>query len=314
MFKHLNFQPLPGLASPHMQMFLSNFGPTGNEPSSAPTLFSLTDGDRLSCQISTPKTWKNTDPTSVLVHGVGGSHQSPYMVRMSRKLYNANQRVVRINLRGAGSGAGLCKKPYNCGSSHDVWSVLHELKKSTPQSSIQLTGFSLGGALIIKMAGEQGEKANNVIDKMTAVCPVLDLIQTVKYITDKSNWLYHRYYLKKILEQGSAWVKEGSLSSISSIKDFDDTVTAPLWGYQDANDYYRQCSSLQFLPDVKVPCNVLLAADDPFIDHKLVTQSKCHSNTNVWLTSHGAHMGFLGSGDNVKGPYWMDNLLLQWNS
>jgi len=310
MFKTLDFKPLPGFSSPHLQMIFANYGPRGKEPPSKSTLIKLSDGDVLSCEVSTPAKWSEGSRTIIMVHGVGGSHQSPYMIRLSRKFFAAGNRVVRINLRGAGSGEGLNNKPYNCGTSHDVWEVVKFLKNETPKTKINVLGFSLGGSVALKMGGELGEEANEHIDRIMAVCPVLDLIHTVKKISLKSNWIYHQYYLKKVLEQGRRWVGD---KVIPTLKAFDDHVTAPLWGYEDADDYYRRCSSFQFIPSIKVPCKILLAADDPFIDPHALHDVQLPSNAHIWVTSHGGHMGYIGWGNNQQGPYWMDKQLMEWN-
>lgn len=310
MYHSLAFNPTPGLASPHAQMFLANFGPTGTEPPATKLLVELPDGDKLSCEVSTPPNWQPDFPTLVMVHGAGGSHLSPYMIRVGRRFFHANYRVVRINMRGAGSGVELCNLPYNFGTSQDIWEVVKKLKKDTPHSSIRLLGFSMGGSLIIKMCGELGEKAQEYVEGITAVCPVLDLVQTVKNISLKSNWLYHRYFLKKFLSQGRKWTGNRMLKSI---QEFDEHVTAPLWGYKNAVDYYEQCSSCKFISNVKVSCDVLLAADDPFIDPLVLKQFKLSPYTKVWVTKHGGHMGFIGSDQSIQGPFWMDKLLLKWH-
>lgn len=311
MFKVLNFQPLLGLSSPHAQMVFSNLVPTGKEPPSKNLLFSLNDGDKLSCEISTPPQWQPHQLTIVMVHGLGGSHQSPYMIRLSRKFYHLGLRSVRINLRGCGSGFGLNQLPYHSGNSHDVWSILEKLKNETPFSPINILGFSLGGNVILKMAGEQGRKGGELLNRIMTICPVLDLEESVKSLSKKNNWLYHRYYLKKIHEQGHKWIKN---NPISSIFEFDEKITAPLWGYSNAKDYYEKCSSHQFLSNIQIPCDVLLAADDPFIDYNIIKHARISPSTNVWLTMKGGHMGFIARGTVQQDFFWMDKLLINWNS
>lgn len=308
MFKTFDFHPLPGLKSPHLQMFFANFGPKGIEPPSQSVHFALNDGDRLSCEVSTPILWQLHQPTIALVHGLGGSHQSGYMIRLSRKLYQSGIRVVRINLRGCGSGKGMNQLPYNSGNSHDVWTVIQKLKAETPLSPITLIGFSLGGNLILKMAGELGSRASMHLKKMIAVCPVLDIAQSVLSIARKPHWLYHKYYLKSIFQQGQNWIRD---KTIRSIYDFDDKVTAPLWGYKNAHDYYDKCSSSKFIAHVEVPCDLLLAADDPFIDHNLLKHVKIPAQINAWLTSRGGHMGYIGWAGKGHGVYCLDQILLE---
>lgn len=311
MFKILDFLPYPGLASPHLQLFFTNFSLAGKAPHSKSLIVPLSDGDCLSCEVSTPPNWQPHFATIAMVHGLGGSHDSKYMIRLSRKFYHHGIRVVRINLRGCGSGKGLNQRPYNNGNSHDVYEVLLALKAQTPLSPINLIGFSLGGSIILKMAGELGEMAHTLVNHLFAVCPVLDIAQSVDSIAEKKNWFYQKYFLAKLADQGHRWIKE---KKISSLREIDEKITAPLWGYLSADDYYKKCSSYQFIDNIRVPCDLLLAADDPFIDYTIMQRiKKVPSSTSVWLTSTGSHLGFIGYGENQKAYFWMDKWLLKQN-
>lgn len=311
MFQTLDFRPLPGLSSPHLQMLFACYTPAGEEAPSKSIIVNLSDGDQLSLQVSTPEKWQPHDETLVLLHGLGGSHLSPYMVRLSRKFYAAGWRVVRINLRGCGSGAGLNKKSYSSGDSQDIVAVLKQLKKTDPQSSIRLVGFSLGGNIILKMAGELGESASALVERMIAICSPLDLEETLQMVSRRSNRLYHRYYLSQVLKQGERWVQD---QRIDSIQDFDDKITVPLRGYSSRRNYYETCSSLAYIPKIRVPCDLLFASDDPFIDHTALARIKLSGTTRAYLTGKGAHMGFIGRDRNERGIFWMDQFLLDWSS
>lgn len=306
MFKLLNFRPVPGLTSPSLQMIISNFSPPGNAPLSQSLLVSLADGDQLSCEISTPISWQPHNFTIAMVHGLGGSHLSSYMIRLSRKFFQHGMRVVRINLRGCGTGKGLNCLPYNNGNSDDVRTVLETLKAKAPLSPIVLIGFSLGGNVALKMAGELGDQAATLLSRLFAVCPVLDIADAVYRISQKKNWIYHRYYLRTLRQQGKQWLK-GKV--ISSMHDIDEQVTAPLWGYKNAQDYYEKCSSCKYIKNICITCDLLLAADDPFIDYNILKHIKLSSTTNVWITPFGSHMGFLGRTSHEHDIYWMDHWL-----
>ena len=141
---NLNFHPLPWMTSSHLQTIVSSFLHSGLPPPSKKWLIDLGHNDYLSCEVSIPIAWKQSDQTVVLVHGMGGSHSSGYMIRMSRKLYLKGNKVVRINLRGCGSGKGLSKLLYHGGTSGDVLKVIQSLKETAPFSEIVLIGFSLG--------------------------------------------------------------------------------------------------------------------------------------------------------------------------
>jgi uncharacterized protein len=308
LFKHLDFRPLKGLFSPHLQTVFTTFSPAGHPPESTSLHVKVSEGDILSCKISTPKGWTPNQLTVALLHGLGGSEDSHYMIRLSRKFHHAGVRSVRINLRGCGSGVNLNKLPYTCGDSHDIKAVLETLKNDTPHSPIHLIGFSLGGNIIMKMAGELGDKALELVDRIIAVCPVIDLANSLDLITKQSHGLYHRYYLSQIREQGKKWIRN---MKISSIYEYDKRVTVPLWGYANNHDYYDKCSSRRHLSNIKVTCDLLMAADDPFIDYSILRNSKLSLTTNAWLSRHGGHMGFIGRSDKKKDIYWLDHFLVE---
>lgn len=143
-YKKLHFQPFWGLSSKHLQMIVAVFFPQKKSFTSTQHLIDIGNGDQLSCEVSIPTDWMQDHNTTVLIHGLGGSHSSGYMVRIAHKFYKKGHKVVRINLRNCGSGKGLSKLPYNAGNSEDVFKVLQALKKDAPNSNISVIGFSLG--------------------------------------------------------------------------------------------------------------------------------------------------------------------------
>lgn len=304
--KPLSFNPAFGLSSKHAQMIVSAFLPIGHEPPSEEFVVDLEHGDKLSCQISTSPTWKNPGRIIVLVHGLGGSHASRYMVRMARKLYQRDDKVIRVNLRGCGSGIHLSKRPYSAENSPDIHKVICKLKEMHPQSDIIVIGYSLGGSIILKLAGELEHKAEGLIKKMIAVCPPLNLEESVRAIEERKNKLYHNYYLKNVLKQAATWVS----SEISTLYEFDDKITAPLWGFNNASEYYRNCSCYAILQKINCESHLIFAKDDPFISSQLLDNMIHLSHVHPWLTQYGGHMGFVGS--LTSRMQWLDHVLLDW--
>lgn len=299
MIKDPNF--IPFFRSFHLQMIAASYGFAGKEPPSSEMRVDIGKGDFLSCQVSTPLIATKKTPTVILVHGLGGSWRAKYLIRISRKLYQNGFIAVRANLRNCGTGKGLSSLPYNAGNSGDVKCILTHLKRQNPDSPLILIGYSLGGNIAIKLAGEMGEEAKAYIQQAIAICPVLDLSDCVQRI--KSYPLYHHYYLNAIFSQNRERVKG---KNIRSIYDYDTKITAPSWGYSSAEDYYEKCSSEKFLEQVRIPLDILLAKDDPFIDYQLIYKKELSSTTTVWLTEHGSHIGFIGK----HSFYWADQFIL----
>jgi hypothetical protein len=296
------------MSSKHLQMIISNFIPANKPPPSTQLLVGIGNEDKLSCEVSTPLDWKKNDKTIVLIHGLGGSHESRYMVRIAAKMYDKGNKVVRINLRGCGSGKGLSKRPYSAGTSEDILKVLLVLKNVAPDSEIIVIGFSLGGNIALKLAGELGLDAVHLIKAVFAICPPFDLEQTVLAIQQRKYWLYHRYYLQKILEQTTPWTTQ----KFPSIYEFDDKITAPAWGFAGAKDYYQKCSSKNFLSKIRVTSHIICAEDDPFVSLNALKDITLSNQVQIWTTKYGSHMGFLGKTDKPWKFQWIDYLLENW--
>lgn len=291
------FRPLPGLSSSHLQTIMSAYLPAGKEPPTKQWLVAIGNGDFLSCEISVPEKWQEA---VVMVHGLGGSAKSKYMVRLARKFYHQGYKVVRVNLRGCGSGRDLSKLPYHAGTSGDLLAVLEALRPIAP---LHVLGFSLGANMVLKLAGELGYQAKGLVKSFVAVCPPIDLANSVQRIEERRHRLYHAYYLKRILAQAMPW----SPQKISSIYEFDDRLTAPLWGYCGADEYYRANSALSFLEKIEQTTHLLFSDDDPFISTKSLEQCALPPAVQLYKTTHGGHMGFLG-----RDGYWLDKTLMRW--
>ncbi len=309
MLEKVIFRPLPGLASPHAQTVLACFSKGGIEPPSTPLVVPLADGDSLYCQLSTPLSWKEPQRTIVLIHGLGGSHKSSYMVRLARKLYQNGERVLRVNLRGNGPNAHLAKRPYHGGTSDDLLSVLQILKQQHPDSPLYLLGFSLGGNVSLKLAGELGEAGPALIKQIITVCAPIDLTRTLSLLMQPRNHLYQRYYVRGLRKLGARWLNN---QRVRSILEFDDAVTAPQWGFKDGADYHQKCSSYSLFPQIQVDCCLLFAEDDPFIDYRPILHTSLPASMKLWLTPYGGHMGFLGWTGREHRYFWMDKFLIDF--
>lgn len=305
----LPFLPSPGMRSSHLQTILPTLlNQGGEEPPSAPFFIQLEDGDSLYCKMATPVAWKPDQLTILLLHGLTGSDSTGYMVRMSRKFYQAGYRSLRINLRGVGPGVQFAQRPYHGGVSQDILQLIQTLKKQTPDSPLILIGFSVSGNIILKLLGELGEKASHLIETAITICTPVDLAETTGLLFKNSNRIYQFYYVRELRRVGARWLGK---NSIQSVIDYDNIVTAPIWGYQDAADYYRQCSSLSFLPEIRIPCHLILSEDDPFVNYQTAIQNSLSSHIKIWLSPYGGHMGFFGWAGKEHGYHWLDAFLLK---
>lgn len=275
-------------------------------PPSNRKLVTLPDGDQISLEITTPPTWRPERPTVVLVHGLCGSHSSPYLVRLAKRLYAEGIRAVRMNMRGCGSGKGLAKQIYHGGRSEDILAVLTALKKDG--SPITLIGYSLGGNTVLKLAGEWN--GDPILHKVIAVNPPVDLLASIEMFNRPENTLYERrfcYEMRLIALEYGAILPKGL-----RIVEFDERFTAPRGGFKSAHDYYTRCSSAPLVPKIKIPTQILFAKDDPLVAHHSLDHVELPSNVKVVKTEKGGHLGFLGHPLEPGGFRWLDSQLIDW--
>lgn len=310
------FKPFPLFAGCHSQTIAASFLTFSRNPESLTRFVHLPDGDRITYEVSTPKNWKVTDPTVVMVHGLCGSHRSPYLVRIAKKLYKRNIRTIRINLRGCGSGKGYAKRMYHVECSNDVWHALGEIKRETPDSPLTLMGFSLGGNIILKMAGEWGEEAMKLINKVIAINPPIDMHASVRLLS--KNKMYERYFMRHL--RSEVLFRHDHFEDLPpieippgmSLPEFDEFYIAPQSGYTSATDYYHATSSGRLIPEIQVVSHILFAKDDPIVDCNVMENVPVPDNVNILITERGGHLGYLGMPGQKGGFHWMDTILLQW--
>lgn len=312
------FKPFPLIKGSHKQTIFASIFSFYRNPSSTTKLVKLPDNDSIALEVTTPKKWKPTDPTIVMVHGLCGSHKSPYLIRLVKKFSKKGMRCVRLNLRGCGTGQGHSKGIYHSGCSEDVGVALMQLKEEHPDSPLVLMGFSLGGNIILKLGGELAAAAKPLITSIIAVSPPVDLFASVKMLRDPENRIYERYFLKLLLEYVDYRHKRfPDLPKVTfpedcSLYDLDEKYIAPHCGYRSVMEYYTMCSSRTLIPRIYVPTKILFSEDDPLIDSKSLDDMRLPTNVEVFKTKTGGHLGFLGMPGTEGGFRWMDNLILKW--
>lgn len=317
MGEEIPFEPCPFFKGPHHQTIINSVLNFFFEPSSIQKLVSLADGDKISLEITTPETWKPTDLTVFLIHGLCGSHKTPNLARMAKKLPPLGIRVVRFNMRGCGSGRGLSKKIYHSGSSDDVFECIKVLKKETPESPIVLIGFSLGGNIVLKLAGELGSSAPFFLKEVIALSPPVDLYSSILLLGHPSNAMYERYFYTLLRADVMYRHEKFDLPRVHLPRDlklyeFDQCYVVPQCGFKDVLDYYSRCSAINFIENIDLPCKILTAEDDPIISPCSLDGYTLSPQVCIFKTKKGGHVGYLGDPRDKKGFHWLDSLLIEW--
>ena len=309
------FKPLFFFSGCHSQTILGSLTSFHIAPVSSREYVMLPDRDCLTMEVCTPKRWRDYDPTIVLLHGLCGSHKSNYLQRLVKKFYKKGIRTIRLNLRGCGSGKGLSRFLYHCGSSDDVVTALKEIKKRAPYSSITLVGFSLGGNIALKLAGELGEAAKDLLTQVIAVSPPADLKSSVQMMGQPNNQMYEKYFIRLLRADVYYRHERFGLPKVNiplnmTVFEFDEYYMAPQNGYSSALKYYEASSAKTVLNKIAVSCQILFAKDDPIINSDAIREEMLPKNVHIVKTEKGGHLGFLSNPFSKTGVRWMDFFLI----
>ena len=262
---------------------------------------------------------RKSTQTLLLLHGLEGCCDSHYIHGIAAKAYAAGLNVVRMNQRTCGGTEHLTPTLYNSGLSTDYRSVVHELAETDRLDRIWLVGYSMGGNLVLKAAGEMGRN-HPALAGTVVVCPNIDPTLCVMALERPENWLYHRHFLTQLkarLRRKAAlvpgkWDLRG-LERINRISEFDDRYTAPDGGYRDSADYYDRSGARHVLDRIAVPTTIITAQDDPFIPYSmfLTPVIQQHACIRFIAPAHGGHCGFFQTKQTGEDRYWVENRIIE---
>lgn len=239
--------------------------------------------------------------TALLIHGLEGSSLSQYIVGTSDKAFAAGMNVVRMNIRGCGDD-NQCESLYHSGLCSDIGAIVRELIERDGLSRIGLAGFSMGGNMVLKLIGEWGKDAPPEVRAAVAISPGMDLSASADALHRPGNRIYEYRFLLSLwrsMKQKSRLYprRHGKppLRCLRSMRDFDNLITAPFFGFRDAADYYARASASPLVGQIAVPTLVVHAEDDPFVRllPSTIEALKANPNVTLHITEHGGHCAFL---------------------
>jgi predicted alpha/beta-fold hydrolase len=251
--------------------------------------------------------------TIIIVHGLEGSSESQYMLGITKKALAAGMNVVRYNQRNCGGTDALAPVLYHSGLSNDVAVVAREVIARDGVSRLALVGFSMGGNIVLKLAGEWGSQAPPQFCAVATCCPAIDLAKSADTLHQPVNRIYEIYFLwalhRRMLQKARLFPEHFDvrrLRGIRSLREFDDKVTAYYCAFAGVDDYYDRASAAHVVERIAVPTLILYAANDPFIRITAETRRKISSNHNISFveTEDGGHCAFIGQpvGSPAKSP------------
>lgn len=253
----------------------------------------------------------------ILVHGLEGSSEAGYARSMTYAALEAGYATHRMNLRSCGGTESLALSNYHSGQTSDVLYILRE-RRRVAKSPIFLAGFSLGGNVSLKLAGELGDAAQDLLAGVCAVSTPIDLASCATSLGKRENFIYANRFLARLKQkirtrhrQAPEMYPVEDLKKVRTVYDFDDYYTARLFGFGTADNYYRTQSSNQYLEKIRVPTLVITAKDDPLVpfsvyDHPAFRENPC---LKLIAADHGGHLGFIAR---RRPRFWLDGVVLEW--
>lgn len=316
------FVPRRWLANGHLQTIIGNFlpRPAFLLPSIAETVVvDPSDGSRVLCHCSWQlEQTRSNRLTVILVHGLEGSSDSRYIQGLATRAWAAGCSVVRMNMRNCGGTEQLTPTLYNSALSADVGAVMQHFATLHGLKRVALVGYSMGGNLVLKLAGEWGARAP--LCALAAVCPAIDLAAGSDALHEPANRVYEWHFLRGMMARfrrkaalfPQIYTTDG-LGRIDSLRLYDDRIVAHYCGYRDADDYYYRAASARVVAGIEVPTLILRALDDPFIRLLPTTRSALLANPQVTLleTPHGGHCAYL-SCDRGDDTHWAEATVIRY--
>jgi len=248
----------------------------------------------------------------VMVHGLEGSGESAYIRGLSAAALRAGFAAHRFHMRTCGGTERLCQTLYHAGLTSDLLAVLRKFR-SQGAGPVWLAGFSLGGNVVLKLAGELGEAAHQVIRGVCSVSAPLDLAACARRIAQPDNRVYEARFVramrKRLCATGRYQARE--FAGLRSVWELDDRFTAPSFGFGTAENYYRTQSAIGYLKGLRVPALMIQAKDDTFVPFSIYESREVRENPwiRVVATESGGHLGFIG-----RAPHrlWLDRTIMEW--
>lgn len=320
------FEPLPWLRGGHAQTLAGNFWrrlPATIPFEPTPVAVDPANGSRVLCLCHwQPEAVRGERLTILLVHGLEGSSDSRYMQGIASEAWAAGCNIILMNMRNCGGTDSWTPTLYHSGLSCDVEEVLRYFVGLHGLRRVAMAGYSMGGNLVLKLAGELGNQAPKWLLAAAGVCPAVDLAASADALHDPSNRIYERHFLRNLMRRFRRKAElfpeiysMAGLGPIRTIREFDEKITARYSGFRGADDYYFHAASARVVRQIAIPTLVLHAQDDPFI--RLLPESRAGlaANPAVELieTAHGGHCAFLARETKLEGGrHWAESTLVRY--
>jgi predicted alpha/beta-fold hydrolase len=304
----MNFAPAPfevhgWLKNRHAMTIAAAYWPRRfTLPKAEQRLFRVAEDSQLLAACHWQEGKRREVPVIAIVHGLEGSCDSNYVLGIAERAFHRGFHVVRLNQRNCGGSEKLTPTLYNSGMSGDYRAVLEELAEVDGFSQIFFAGYSMGGNLVTKMAGEYGTAAPRALRGVCGICPAIDLAASADALEKRENYFYQRHFVKGLMaryaRKAAMFPKIYSPSgfgAIRTVRQFDDAITGPCFGYRDAQEYYDAAGARKVVGQVYVPMLMITAQDDPFVPYESFLAALVAENPAIRFIApeHGGHCAFI---------------------
>ena len=255
-------------------------------------------------------------PVVLVLHGLEGHTRRGYMIQMYQALARQGMRAVGLNFRGCSGEINRAARFYHSGETEDVVFIVKLIRDRFPRRAIMAVGFSLGGNVLLKLLGEQGDRGDPPLAAASAISVPYDLSAGAAALEQGSMArVYTKYFVTSLMNKVRAkqtlladLLDLSAVSDDSTIRAFDDAVTAPLHGFVDANDYYRKCSSKDFVSRISTPTLLIHSLNDPFLPSSAIPRAAIQENPALTLevTDRGGHVGFVEGAVPWNATFWAE--------
>ena len=314
-----NFEPHPLLRNGHLMTIAAAFWRrTFLLPPAEERLFRVDAESQILGHCHWQSGKRRDVPVIAVVHGLEGSSDSNYMLGIAEKAWAAIFHVVRLNQRNCGGTEKLTPTLYNSGMSGDYRAVFEELANGDGFERIFFAGYSMGGNLVTKMAGEFGDSAPRQLRGVCAVCPAIDLAACADELERWDNYFYEARFVRGLLKRYAYKAtlfperySANGFGPIRTVREFDDAITAPAFGFKDAQEYYESAGAKKVVRQIRVPYVLITAQDDPFVPFEAIRASGLENNPSVKFVApkHGGHCGFV-SKNAGRARFWAEEQIV----
>jgi uncharacterized protein len=319
----IDFKPHALLRNGHAMTIAGAYWPRRFRlPPSEQRLFQVDPFSQLLAHCHWQEGKRKENPVIAVVHGLEGSSESNYVRGIAERAFQRGFHVVRLNQRNCGGSERLTPTLYNSGMSGDYRAVLEELAGGEGFEQIFFVGYSMGGNLVTKMAGELRDEAPRALRGVCAVCPALDLSACADALERRDNFLYQRHFVAGLLARYARKAKmlperypRNGFGPIRTVREFDDAITAPCFGYRDAEEYYDAAGAKRVVGDVGMPMLIITAEDDPFVPYVSFIAAGVARNPAIRFLApeHGGHCAFI-SDQGGEERFWAEQRIVEFCS